>query len=304
MRGVLGGTAWRSPWRHPWVRHLRIPFNVLLTPIFLWGAWWAGGFVDPLRALVAWLALHVFLYGGTNALNSYYDRDEGPIGGLWSPPPVDRGLLGFAWLVQLSGLPLAIWLGGPFLVAWIALLAIATAYSHPRTRWKAHPLAALTAVALGQGAVGALAGAWATAPRGWQPLADLATPSAGPFLAAAALLVAGLYVVSQVYQTTEDRRRGDATLPVLLGARRALIVAAAASGLGGTLLVTLIAGRAGWAWGTAFAAFLAALGVAQLTWAARFDENDLRGAFRATMRFVTVAGLGLSLGLLLVPAGA
>jgi 4-hydroxybenzoate polyprenyltransferase len=304
VRGVPTANAWRSPWRHPWVRHLRLPFNVLLTPIFLWGAWWAGGFVDPLRALVAWVALHVFLYGGTNALNSYYDRDEGPIGGLWAPPPVDRGLLGWAWFVQLIGLPLAIWLGGPFLVAWIALLAIATAYSHPRTRWKAHPWAALTAVALGQGAIGALAGAWATAPRGWRPLADLTAPSAVPFLAAAALLVAGLYVVSQVYQTAEDRRRGDATLPVLLGARRALVVAAASSGLGGALLVALVVGRAGWVWGAAFAAFLTALGVAQLAWAARFDENDLRGGFRATMRFVTVAGLGLSLGLLLVPTGA
>jgi 4-hydroxybenzoate polyprenyltransferase len=299
---------WSRPWRHPWVRHLRLTFNLFLTPLFFWGAWWASadGAVapEPVPLLVAWIALHVFLYGGTNALNSYYDRDEGPIGGLYDPPAVDPGLLRWAWGVQLAGLPLALWVGGPFALTWLALLGVATAYSHPGPRWKARPPAALAAVGLGQGGLGALAGALAVR-RGWDEAAALASPSALLHLVVPICLVLALYVVSQSYQTSEDRRRGDRTLPVLWGARTALRAAAAVGALGAVFLVALVGWRAGVAWAAAFGAFLAALGVWQLAWAARFDEADVRASFRTTMRFVAVAGVGLSVllaALLAAPA--
>jgi 4-hydroxybenzoate polyprenyltransferase len=284
-------------WRHPWVRHLRLPFNVLLTPVFAWGVWLGGRVDDPWRLLVAYLSLHLFLYGGTNALNSFYDRDEGPIGGMLRPPPIDRGLLPFAWAVQAAGLPLAALVGGPFLLVWVALLVVATAYSHPRWRWKADPAAAVAAVALGQGGLGALAGAWAVADRarGWGVLRDLLDAELLLGLAAAALLITGMYVVSQVYQTGEDRRRGDRTWPVLLGPRAALRGAAAASGLGGLLLVAMVGRAEGAAAAVPALALLAALGVAQLRWAGRFEEDDVAGNFRRAMALVASGGLGLTL---------
>ena len=61
--------------------HLRLPFQLLLAPVFLWGWLLAGGGLSWTFAL-AFLAFHVFLYGGVTAFNSYYDRDEGPVGGL------------------------------------------------------------------------------------------------------------------------------------------------------------------------------------------------------------------------------
>jgi 4-hydroxybenzoate polyprenyltransferase len=284
-------------WRHPWVRHLRLPFNVLLTPVFAWGVWLGDGALDPGRLVLAYLSLHVFLYGGTNALNSYYDRDEGPIGGMLRPPPVDPGLLRWSWAVQAAGLPLAALVGAPFLVVWLALLAVATAYSHPRWRWKADPVAAVAAVALGQGGLGALAGAWAVADRGrgWgDVLRDLADPVVLTGLAAAAALITGLYVVSQVYQTAEDRRRGDRTWPVLLGPRPALRWAAAASGLGAVLLVGLIARDAGLRAVLPLVPLLLGVGVAQLRWAQVFEEADVPGNFRRSMALVATGGLGLT----------
>lgn len=294
-------------WRHPWVRHLRLPFNLLLSPIFLWGAWLGGGVDDPLRVAVAYLSLHLFLYGGTNALNSFYDRDEGPIGGMLRPPPVDRGLLAWAWGVQLAGLPLAAWVGGPFLAVWLALLAVATAYSHPRWRWKADPVAAVAAVGLGQGGLGALAGAWAVADpaRGWAVAADLLQPGFALGLAAAATLVPGLYVVSQVYQTAEDRARGDRTWPVLLGPAVALRWATLVSAVGGALLLTaLVLGPAGaglgWARSLPLAAVLAAVAAAQWRWAARFEEADVEGNFRRAMALLAAGAGVLTLYLLAV----
>ena len=296
-------------WRHPWVRHLRLPFNALLSPIFLWGVWLGGGAEDPVRVVVAYLSLHLFLYGGTNALNSYYDRDEGPIGGLLRPPPVDRGLLGWAWGVQLAGLPLAAWVGGPFLAVWLALLAVATAYSHPRWRWKSQPVAAVAAVGLGQGGLGALAGAWAVADpaRGWAVVGDLLQPGFALGLAAAITLVPGLYVVSQVYQTREDRARGDRTWPVLLGPAAALRWATLVSGVGGTLLLAaLVLGQGaerGLAWPSVLplAGALAVLGAIQWRWASRFDEGDVDGNFRRAMTLLA-AGAGVMALYLLVVA--
>jgi 4-hydroxybenzoate polyprenyltransferase len=295
-------------WRHPWVRHLRLPFNLLLSPIFLWGVWLGGGVDDPLRVAVAYLALHVFLYGGTNALNSFYDRDEGPIGGMLRPPPIDRGLLAWAWGVQLAGLPLAAWVGGPFLAVWVALLGVATAYSHPRWRWKSRPVAAVAAVGLGQGGLGALAGAWAVADpvRGWGVVGDLLQPGLALGLAAAATLVPGLYVVSQIYQTREDRARGDRTWPVLLGPAAALRWATLVSAVGGVLLLATFAGGVdgsgglGWAALLPLGVVLAVLAGAQWRWAARFDEDDVEGNFRRAMAMLGAGSVVLTLFLLAV----
>jgi hypothetical protein len=43
------------------------------------------------------LVLHICMYGGANSLNSYYDKDEGPIGGLERPPPVDDSTFYLSW---------------------------------------------------------------------------------------------------------------------------------------------------------------------------------------------------------------
>ena len=55
---------------HPYFTHLRLNFNLLLSPIYLWGVLLAGGGLDDWRVWLGYLALHLFLYGGTNAFNS------------------------------------------------------------------------------------------------------------------------------------------------------------------------------------------------------------------------------------------
>lgn len=280
--------------RHPWIRHLRLPFNVLLAPIFLWGVLLAGGSVTDPHVWVGFLALHVFLYGGANAFNSYYDRDEGPIGGMLEPPLVDEGLLAFSLGVQAVGLPLAAWVGTPFLIAWLALAAVFTAYSHPAVRWKSRPAAALAAIALGQGGVGFLAGWWSTG-AGW---ATVLQPEAWWGAAITCLLLTGLYIVTQSYQVQEDRSRGDRTLPVLLGPRRALWLAAGLLAAGGGAIAIYAGDRFGVAWGVALLAG-AGIGSAWLVYFAwRFDEDEVAANFRRVMRFA-FASSGALIGFLL-----
>jgi 4-hydroxybenzoate polyprenyltransferase len=288
----------RLPWhRHPWVRHLRLSFNALLSPIYLWGAWSAPTLEEPWRVVLGWIALHVFLYGGTTALNTSIDRDEGPIGGMRHPDPVDDGLLRWSIAVQVAGVPLA-WLVGPaFLVTYVVLGLLAAAYSLPATRWKSRTAGSLAVVALGQGGVGSLAGWWAAVGPHAAPGAVLASP--GPWWAAlaAGLLVVGQYVVSQAYQVDEDARRGDRTLPVLLGPRRALRLALVPAALGALVMVGTIALHSGWWWALPGALLGALVSVRQWRWSTRVGA-DLDADYAAAMGLVRLGGLGFGAYLL------
>jgi 1,4-dihydroxy-2-naphthoate octaprenyltransferase len=173
-----------------------------------------GGASISTRAAVGFASFHIFLYGGLTAYNSYYDRDEGPVGGLRSPPPVIPFLLPFSLLVQLVGLALAIVVGFWFSALYVAVMLLSVAYSHPRFRWKARAVVSLWTVALGQGAVGYLGG-WLC---GDEPPHSLlaANPLLG--LSVATLSAVGLYPLTQIYQIDEDRARGDRTFAVEFGA--------------------------------------------------------------------------------------
>ncbi len=194
--------------------HLRLQFQLILSGIFLWAFLLAGGVPDR-RAAVAFLVLHLLLYGGTTAYNSYYDQDKGPVTGLRAPPPAGRfclwGGLGFmaagALLAPLAGLPFSL------VYAAIALLSIA--YSHPRVRLKNGPASSLLVVAFGQGLLGFLAGAVVAVPAGW-PQFNVALVCGG---LAATLLVTGLYPLTQVFQIEEDLARGDRSFAARFGPR-------------------------------------------------------------------------------------
>ncbi len=278
-----------APWTHPFVRHLRLHFNLLLSPIYLWGVLLGGGRLLDGRVWLGYLSIHLFLYGGTTAFNSYYDRDEGPVGGMLAPPGVSPGLLPFSLAVQVLGLPLALLVGRGFTLAWVLLFLVFAAYSHPSVRLKANPAGALAAIALGQGALGFALGWLAVA-----PARGLAYTTGAIGMLSTALVVIGLYVVTQSYQTLEDRRRGDRTLPVLLGPRRALRLAVAALGAGGAVMLGELARRTGAGWVVAVALFFVAVGGWMLAWAARFDEAQVAANYRTAMRLAAVTSAGFT----------
>jgi hypothetical protein len=85
---------------------------------------------------------------------------------------------------------------------------------------------------------------------------------------------------------------------VLLGARRALLTALVVLAAGGALMGWWVWRLFGTGWTAALLAFFAAIGVRLLLWALTFDEGDVRGNFRRTMRFAGLASGGLSFFLL------
>lgn len=273
-----------------YLRHLRLPFQLTLAPIFLWGALLSGGGWDA-EATAAFLALHLFLYPAATAFNAAYDRDVGPVSGMEVPPEAPPHLAGFALVLALAGAGLAAFAGAAFLLAYALIAGWTAAYSHPATRWKASPWQSALAIALGQGALGFAAGWIATAgPEGGAGL--LAAGAAG-----SALTALGLYPATQVFQIEEDRARGDRTLAVALGPRRALRLGSLALLAAAGLTVWLVARRFG-----PPDAVLIAFGYAALL--ILNERLALRPDYRRAMRLLNAATFAFLLFLALEAIGS
>jgi 1,4-dihydroxy-2-naphthoate octaprenyltransferase len=187
----------------------------VLSPIFLWGVLLSGGVIG-FRTTLAFVLFHLFLYGGANAFNTFYDRDTGPIGGLEHPPPVRAALLPWSLGLQIVGLWLAPLVNLGFAALYLILFLLFTAYSHPAVRIKRHPWGSLAAIGLGQGGV-AFAAGWVSANGpDWTSLDGREAVAFWGCLSAI-FIVAALYPLSQIYQVGADRERGEETLAVVLG---------------------------------------------------------------------------------------
>jgi 4-hydroxybenzoate polyprenyltransferase len=167
-----------------------------------------------LLGLVAWV---IGLNAGTLAVNSAFDRDDGDIGYLRRPPPAPRHLFAFGLGLMLLGLAAAFFLPGPYRIAYLACFILSVAYSVPPLRLKSVPGMDWLINMVGFGALTPFAG-WAATGRPLDHGARLV-------FVGFCLLFAGLYPLTQLYQIEEDRRRGDRTLALILGARASLGVA-------------------------------------------------------------------------------
>lgn len=214
-----------------------------------------GRALAPAAAGIAlWVAC---LNGGTLAINSAFDHDEGDIAYLRRPPPPPQFLFAFGLGMMLAGLAGAMLLPRGYLVAYALCVGLSLAYSVPPVRLKAVAGADWVINMIGFGTLTPYAG-WAATGRSL----DL---SHALVLAAFAPLFAALYPLTQIYQIDEDTRRGDRTLAVRLGVQRSLDVALAAAVVAFALLV-VAAVRAGWSLADGGIARWTALAIAAGVW--------------------------------------
>jgi 4-hydroxybenzoate polyprenyltransferase len=210
--------------------------------------------VPGLIGLALWV---ICLNGGTLAINSAYDRDEGDVAFLRNPPRPPRGLAGFSLALMAVGQLLALTLPARYAATYAACFVLSLLYSVPPVRLKAVAGADWVINMWGFGTLTPYAG-WAATGLPLDGGRALVLLAFGP-------LFAGLYPLTQLYQLEEDARRGDRTLAVVLGVERSLGVA-----LGAVLLAFAgfgLAGlRSGWGTGPGLWRW-SLLGVALVAWA-------------------------------------
>lgn len=209
--------------------------------VALVGLGWAFGLWDHglaprgLPALGAVLAAWTSLHAGTLWLNAALDRDEGEV--LFGRAvPVPDGLERFAW-AALALAATASWLGGVAAgLVGTASALLAALYSHPRARWKAHPVGGPVVNGVGYGLLTPLAG--------WVTVGAAPTARGIAVWLLVGLASLGAYYMAQAFQEREDRARGYRTLVATHGAAVTLRVARACVDL--AMLGALTLALVGW----------------------------------------------------------
>jgi 4-hydroxybenzoate polyprenyltransferase len=232
------------------------------------GAWLS----QALFALLVWV---ICLNGGTLAINSVFDQDEGDIGYLMAPPPLPRHLLGFSVALLVTGQVLALALPVAFQIVYAMCFVLSVLYSVPPFRFKAVAGVDWLINMWGFGTLTPFA-TWAATGR---PL-DLGHALV---LLGFCPLFAGLYPLTQLYQMDEDRRRGDRTLALLLGLTASLAVGIVCTLLAFALFAwaAVVLRVPAWPLGVPLAGWLAVL----VPWYRRRDSfgpaDHQRGMYRA-----------------------
>lgn len=230
------------------------------------GAIWGDSRGAVVTALIIWV---IFLNGGTLAINSVFDRDDGDIGYLKAPPKPPKYLLEFSLVLLVGGLVWSFTLPFGFRVAYGISFVMSILYSVPPFRFKAVAGVDWVINMVGFGTLTPYA-AYAATGKALDSMSALALLGFCPLFAA-------LYPLTQLYQFEEDSRRGDRTLALILGMKRSLMVAlgAVAVAFGFFGAAWMVRGGHGYAWDPGFFG-LGAIVLAGVLWVAllaRWLEN-------------------------------
>jgi len=275
---------------------MRIPFSVYLMPVY-WFALSVLPEFDVYKAIYVFIIIHLLVYPASNGYNSFYDKDEGSIGGLKHPPKVTRKLL---WLVLLFDF---LALMGSFVLVSLEFtsgifiyLLVSKAYSYDKIRLKKYPLVSTLVVIIFQGAftfimvqVGA----------GTLP-AQIMTTTNLLFALVSSLFLCGSYPLTQVYQHQEDAQRGDLTLSLALGITGTFVFSAFSLLLGAGFLVWnyLVTGEP-----INILIFLVCTGPVVYifgTWFWQVRKDPTMANFENTMRMNKVSSLSMSAAFILI----
>lgn len=189
--------------------HLRLHYQLLI----LSGGFLLGGFLsgemDAGQFWLQFLNVHILLFGGATAYNSWWDKDTGPIGGLKRPPKMKRWMHPVSLLFMFAGLAFAVSVGIAYALIFFTSLVLFWLYSTPLYRWKGNPHLSLAAIAISTGFNSVLMGTLAA---GGAISGKIVFGAAG-----ASLILLSLYPVSQIFQINEDRLRRDRTFALTYG---------------------------------------------------------------------------------------
>lgn len=200
--------------------HLRIPFSFFLMPVYLFALAVSPNFGE-IRLLWSFVIIHLLLYPASNAYNSYFDKDEGSIGGLKNPPPVNKGLYYTSLLFDLAAVVLGFMkINLLFAVMLLIYGLVSKAYSHPAIRLKKYAIGGWIVIGLFQGLFTFFMCYVGINGFGLENLMQAKVLIPGLLTS---VMLWGNYPMTQVYQHEEDAKHGDMTMSRMLGIRGTFI---------------------------------------------------------------------------------
>lgn len=160
---------------------------------------------------VIFFILHILVYPASNGYNSYFDKDDGAIGGLEKPPTVNKELFYVVLVFDFLAIGLSFLLGLKFAIGIIAYTLMSKAYSWDKIRLKKYPIISTLVVTIFQG--------FAVY---WMVNVGLNkdfvfNTSTLLYAIVSTLFLMGSYPLTQIYQHKEDAERGDKTISLMLG---------------------------------------------------------------------------------------
>ncbi len=203
--------------------HLRPLEWPIMTAHFFLGTLLAAGWPLAKGSFSAWVIFVVLMNGGTLALNSAFDQDEGDIGYLKAPPKPPKYLAHFGYVLLAASLGWSLVFirvkpgGHYFFEIVMTCVLMSILYSVPPIRLKARAGWDLLINCVGFGFFTPMAG-WVFTGRGLESALMSLCIGFG-------LLFAALYPLTQIYQVEEDTARGDQTLVIRFGVGTSLTYA-------------------------------------------------------------------------------
>lgn len=267
------------------VLHLRLNYQLfILSGPFLLGVLLSKNFSE--FQLVQFFSIHILLFGGVTAYNSYFDKDEGPIGGLEQPPKMDSWMLVGSWVLQVIGLGIAFYSGLFFTTVYMVSMFIFWMYSSPHVRLKGKPKASLVAIGVSTAFCSVLLGYFSGGTSNQIP------PNVIIAALGATSLIVSLYPLSQVYQVEEDRKRGDSTFASKYGKRGVKKLFFILFPIG-AVTVSAIVGKINLIFGAVFfiGSVLFAVYAYKVISAAKMDRSD----YKQVMRVKYLGGMAFTL---------
>jgi 4-hydroxybenzoate polyprenyltransferase len=211
---ILGGRAMA------YLMHMRPLEWPIMTVHFLLGALLAVGLDLPWgRLAFGWFVFVVLMNGGTLAINSAFDKDEGDVGYLKSPPEVPKYLAAVSTAMLVAAFLLGYLF--PIVFAWAtaACVLMSVLYSVPPARLKSRAGWDILINMLGYGLLTPMAG--------WGLTGAQIEPWFWKICIGFGFLFGALYPATQIYQVDEDESRGDRTFVLALGVQGSLWAALA-----------------------------------------------------------------------------
>jgi 1,4-dihydroxy-2-naphthoate octaprenyltransferase len=214
------------------IKLLRFPFSIFLLPVSLFSFF----YIQPVFSYQLLLVIgiwHLLVFPSSNGYNSYNDKDEGPIGGLASPPKPTKMLLQVTNIMDGAAITLSLLVNVYFALFVAGYIITSRLYSYRNIRLKRMPVIGFLVVFIFQGAWIFCANIFALSSTGL-----FSNPSVLFSAIASSFFIATVYPLTQIYQHEPDAKDGVTTLSMLLGIRGTFIFSALMFSIA-TLLVYL-----------------------------------------------------------------